>query len=242
MYHGEVNVAQESLNSFLAVAEDLQIKGLTQTDQNKDRSTSAICSSENTVPRVQDNGNSHNQPPPRLHQRATASTPATPVSLKSNNQHQMMTNMPSTQIKTEDPIVVGSEEVFDSINNSHQIAQLDEGDAELVDYDYDQNYAMEEVNYEAMGSQVYGGTGTGDFDFDQYVSQNISKLPGTKHIQCLLCSKITINIGNMKQHFEVHHYRRTYTCDVCNKMCKTKNCLFVHKKTYGHNTSTSAKD
>lgn len=32
MYHGEVNVAQEELNSFLAVAEDLKIKGLTQND------------------------------------------------------------------------------------------------------------------------------------------------------------------------------------------------------------------
>ena len=30
MYHGEVNVAQEELNSFLAVAEDLKVKGLTQ--------------------------------------------------------------------------------------------------------------------------------------------------------------------------------------------------------------------
>ena len=29
MYHGEVNVAQEELNSFLAVAEDLKVKGLT---------------------------------------------------------------------------------------------------------------------------------------------------------------------------------------------------------------------
>jgi len=61
MYHGEVNVAQESLNSFLAVAEDLQIKGLTQTDQNEDRPTSANCSSESTMPRVQDNSSSHYQ-------------------------------------------------------------------------------------------------------------------------------------------------------------------------------------
>jgi hypothetical protein len=34
MYHGEVNVAQEELNSFLAVAEDLQVKGLTQNGSN----------------------------------------------------------------------------------------------------------------------------------------------------------------------------------------------------------------
>ena len=32
MYHGEVNVAQEELNSFLSVAEDLQVKGLTQNN------------------------------------------------------------------------------------------------------------------------------------------------------------------------------------------------------------------
>jgi hypothetical protein len=30
MYHGEVNVAQEELNSFLSIAEELQVKGLTQ--------------------------------------------------------------------------------------------------------------------------------------------------------------------------------------------------------------------
>ena len=30
MYHGEVNVAQDELNSFLAAAEDLKVKGLTQ--------------------------------------------------------------------------------------------------------------------------------------------------------------------------------------------------------------------
>ena len=33
MYHGEVNIAQEELNSFLSVAEELQVKGLTQNTQ-----------------------------------------------------------------------------------------------------------------------------------------------------------------------------------------------------------------
>ena len=37
MYHGEVNVAQEELNSFLAVAEDLQVKGLTQNNSASDQ-------------------------------------------------------------------------------------------------------------------------------------------------------------------------------------------------------------
>merc|ERR1712038_1584830 len=34
MYHGEVNVAQEELNSFLAVAEELKVKGLTQNNSS----------------------------------------------------------------------------------------------------------------------------------------------------------------------------------------------------------------
>ena len=36
MYFGEVNVAQQDLNSFLAVAEELKIKGLTHNNSAKD--------------------------------------------------------------------------------------------------------------------------------------------------------------------------------------------------------------
>ena len=46
MYHGEVNVAQEELNSFLAVAEDLKVKGLTQS-QNQSVGT-GVSGNENT--------------------------------------------------------------------------------------------------------------------------------------------------------------------------------------------------
>merc|ERR1712013_461613 len=36
MYHGEVNVAQDELNSFLSIAEDLKVKGLTQNKSNEE--------------------------------------------------------------------------------------------------------------------------------------------------------------------------------------------------------------
>jgi hypothetical protein len=45
MYHGEANVTQEELNSFLAVAEDLSVKGLTQNDQQKATKKSRVESS-----------------------------------------------------------------------------------------------------------------------------------------------------------------------------------------------------
>jgi len=46
MYMGEVNVAQEELNSFLSVAEDLRVKGLTQNNANSDSSKVNLPKSE----------------------------------------------------------------------------------------------------------------------------------------------------------------------------------------------------
>jgi len=37
MYMGEVNIAQEELNSFLAVAEELRVKGLTQNSSESSK-------------------------------------------------------------------------------------------------------------------------------------------------------------------------------------------------------------
>ena len=43
IYYGEVNVTQDRLNSFLAVAEDLQIKGLTQGQNDSKPKPSSNC-------------------------------------------------------------------------------------------------------------------------------------------------------------------------------------------------------
>merc|ERR1712192_36750 len=62
MYQGEVNVAQEELNSFLAVAEDLRVKGLTQ---NQSENQKPINKGMNTKPKVESyrKASSENYPP-----------------------------------------------------------------------------------------------------------------------------------------------------------------------------------
>ena len=36
LYHGEANIYQENLDSFLSIAEELKLKGLTGTDDSKE--------------------------------------------------------------------------------------------------------------------------------------------------------------------------------------------------------------
>jgi hypothetical protein len=50
MYHGEVNVAQDQLNSFLLIAEDLQVKGLTQSESGGSSSTKQPAAAAKTAP------------------------------------------------------------------------------------------------------------------------------------------------------------------------------------------------
>lgn len=65
MYHGEVNVAQEELNSFLAVAEDLRVKGLTQSNQSSSSSNSTSAVSKHSAA-----ASSPRSPPPSAQKHA----------------------------------------------------------------------------------------------------------------------------------------------------------------------------
>ena len=68
MYHGEVNVAQEELNSFLAVAEELRVKGLTQNQSTKKQESSFPAPSPKLAPsRIPD----REPPPPPKRPRPT---------------------------------------------------------------------------------------------------------------------------------------------------------------------------
>ena len=80
MYHGEVNVAQDDLNTFLAVAEDLKIKGLTQNEDEGDPETGATKAGRTPV----------KQPRPSTSAAGAGVTPmggTTPLGGKRGNQN-----------------------------------------------------------------------------------------------------------------------------------------------------------
>ena len=65
MYHGEANIAQEDLNNFLSVAEELKVKGLTQGNSD----SSSNSTSNNSRPKIEphrqnkDKSSSFRKPP-----------------------------------------------------------------------------------------------------------------------------------------------------------------------------------
>ena len=142
MYHGEVNIAQEDLNSFLAVAEDLKVKGLTQN----------IPITE-TIPAAKQSED-HNLYPPSPDKR----TPKQPKPITALEDKQAQEE-PMPQIKTETAVLLDCEE-----DDQTQIGLNNQYQAETFQYeDYGQNYEEQiEESYEHEQGQI-GGTIRGNF-------------------------------------------------------------------------------
>ena len=143
MYQGEVNVAQEDLNSFLAVAEDLKVKGLTQS--------SSIPSPNHSRP--------SGVTQPRIHQSTSGKSPYL-ESLSQKNTTDNLTDNDDIQeilpIKSE-PTTHHPLEALTAVNHvthtfSRSITEDDDGDGVVVNPDTE-DYSMEFIDYEEYGAQ-----------------------------------------------------------------------------------------
>ena len=122
MYHGEVNVAQEALNTFLAVAEDLKVKGLTQTD--KDQPTQAS--------------------PVQIKRPLEAEAKPKPPKQQRNANYQRIEAKEITPtIKTETPIIYECEPEFD-VPTELVEANFE---AEPAGYDFEQGYDDQSMQF-----------------------------------------------------------------------------------------------
>jgi len=247
MYHGEVNVAQEELNSFLAIAEDLKVKGLTQNkSEDIPRQRQDIPTPK---PRPRD-------PPERLdpiqqpkRQRPVAIPEPSP---------RMNTIQPTYQADDDDiqevvpvksePVSLPpdthhiqiqedhqqSQVVVDPINLDNSIAMYEENYADYENYE-----EGSEPNYD--GAMLAGANSDGNKGLELYEEMLRSMIEKVDNgslgsvIQCTVCKRSykSAQTTNLKNHIEAKHIDHVrFTCCVCGGIFSSRASFRTHSRNF----------
>jgi len=229
MYHGEVSVAQEDLNAFLLIAEDLRIKGLTQDEKNKKEKRTPhnerIRNAEERKPLV--------QAPVRIHN-------SVPASSVSNSQFQNDQDDEIEEVllvKTEPPENMANPS---SLTPANQITALVENNDNTAMYG-DQLEEFEDYSGDgAVGYDQGNGGGSTDFNsvLDSMIRSCEAEDSGQIKLMCVSCGKIMARRKDLRRHVETH-LDMTHPCGICQKVMKTRSSLAAHYSMYHKNEVSS---
>jgi len=207
MYHGEVNVAQEELNSFLAVAEDLKVKGLTQGNSSSDSKAS------------------HSAPPPRPDPPKARLPDPTPQVKRPRPGPSP--SQPPRQIAPAQPAY--SQEQDDDIQEVAPIVKSEPATHVPAEAQYPQGQGIVADPNMEYGEEYgeYEGYEEGDYD-NSMMDPNMAGADGNKD-QSTVPSEMmlqTYGVGEQQK------FSGNLKCDICGKRCKTSNALKMHYSIY----------
>jgi len=238
MYNGEVNVAQEELNSFLAVAEELRVKGLTQNQggsQSRAKSPPVI-KSHHRPPVERDPPSLPKRPKPNPQPQNSYVQDddiqeVVPVKTEPRDpQTQPMPSYPTPSVPVPSP-----SHVPPPPSQTHAVAPMEDSMAHYEEQ-YDDYGQYEDQNYGGIDTSMAGAEGNKggenfDFkspeDFDMFVTRD-----GPICV-CTLCGVFrNRTITNVRCHIESKHFPGTFTysCQICGKQCNSKTSLRDHSQ------------
>jgi len=216
MYHGEVNVAQEELNSFLAVAEELKVKGLTQN-------SSGGSSKPPPPSRPAPAPHASTPPPPKRPRPLPPSAPlARPQTSYQEEDDDIQEVAPL--VKEEPRTLAGAEPPLDTSGALEQYGEEAYGDEQYYEGDYEASGAM--------GDPALAGA-DGNKDLNAILESMISRCEGEERLKymCNTCGKTMTDKTKMKRHAEVH-IDALHSCVMCHKQFQTRNALAIHTSRY----------
>lgn len=207
MYHGEVNVAQEDLNNFLSVSEELRIKGLTQGQEEQSKPVSS-------PPK-----------PPSASRHPPNSRPAARTErIHEARQYQV------EEDEIEEILPVKSEPA--SSQESHLPAMSSEVD-NIGEYDenYEEYNQYDETNYTVDATQGNKVSIRSLDELESEIAAMMRKL-GTMW-ECIMCGKSSKYKSDIRRHIESMHITSPgFNCDFCDKISPTREALRQHKLAY----------
>jgi len=249
MYMGEVNVAQEELNSFLAVAEDLRVKGLTQNnaesgDKSKSEPNKSSTANRNREPPERDPG-----PPPKRPRPVVPTTPSTPA-VQTNNSR-TTANYDDDDIQEVVPVKSEPREATTPSTAMTTANQNDYQDSSLVEtgqgqvaleesyQDDSYDYGNYEEGYDDGSGMIdpntgmpiaAGADGNKDIESAEIVSK-VERVDGTW--LCKVCGYDNKIRMRALLHVEAIHVQSSgHFCLECPKVCPSKNALNAHVSRY----------
>jgi len=233
MYHGEVNVAQDELNSFLAVAEELRVKGLTQN--NGSQSAKATHSAPKSPPPSKVNARPADRdtaPPPKRPRPSPApQLPPPPSATQDDDDIQEVVPVKSEPRDTSSAVIANASDLYPATSNQQPLALAEEEDyGQDESYDdygqYDQGYEGQMIDPNLSGGADGNKEISGPADFYAYVREG----PSNGCYQCTLCLKSFAQKHPARNHVESIHFPNTFVhnCSYCGKMFPALNNLRVH--------------
>jgi len=237
MYHGEVNVAQEELNSFLAVAEDLEVKGLTQNNSSNPKprqdQTQSLNPPSCSKPKLKDP-----EPP------APPKRPRPPVSQPSYQQpddDDILEVLPTVKTEPVTP-TIPYQTTIPTPTLQSQAGGMDTMDTVGMQVtSMEESYGDDGFDYGGYEGDGHGYDGIAGLDSSGLVDQSkgfqdeagfdgIVYEDGTA--LCNLCGKTFSRKYECARHMKTVHAEpsKLEKCYVCHKNFKNLQCLKAHMR------------
>ncbi|XP_059089222.1 zinc finger and BTB domain-containing protein 14-like isoform X7 [Tigriopus californicus] len=241
MYYGEVNVAQDDLQAFLQVAEDLKVKGLTQADSNSSSAPSSSSLGNSSGPSREPSGVKREPPGENggIAKKRSRPNPAVPVPGPS---HQVPVHSIDDDVQDVGDTNVKTEHLAASDFEGTDFEAV-EGEGGEGDYDYAQ-YGDEsgDMTYaEGEDGQMLPGTSGGDESKGSDWKDFCTKLH-SKRFLCNICGRSSCQGGDMKRHVMSKHLQNErFICQICEKAFNINKSLQAHYRSV-HNLVMSTKE
>jgi len=235
MYHGEVNVAQEELNSFLAIAEDLKVKGLTQN--KSEEAPRQQLEDKTPKPRPRDPPEEREEPSQQPKRSRQVAFPEQVQRVNRNTTQQPYQGVDEdiqevAPVKTE-PISVHPEPQHIQIEEALHHNQVVDPNLDNTMGMYEENYADYD-NYEEGNETGYddvmmtADNADGNKELDLLINNTMVKDAGDAGVwRCLMCNVSNKQKARIRSHVETHFEARQI-CPVCDQVCKSREALRKH--------------